>query len=742
MADAEADAPPPLPDEGAAEEGGAENAGETSAVEAGAGAAADAAPGGDGQEGAYPDASDAADEPAKPPAAAGQAAEPGDAGPPVEAGGEGGEGAEPAEPAEPADGGGGLPPPPSDEAAAPSDEAAEAESAAGAAAAAAQDPGLGGDAARPEGDAAPAAAEAGLSPAYGDGGAIEGEGMFPNDSVLSEIAHQPQGDNGDDYHSPLDVEAPTKVTAALEKQLNEALARCRLVEDDRDQLERQVRELRLKADLEAQARQQAEVAREAAEEELRYRMTVQDKTDSQAHSRIAALEAMVRELQGQLEDIEEQEGVVSDLKDRVQRAERQVNDKDAHFDRIQSDLERRLAQQQQLITKNRQYMEAVGRRKLLASNTLNNALMEMRSKHQESDQSVETLEMIIKRLDSFMTEESERLKEVADMKQSISTLRGKGAPNIEALEQLEIKLRQERDGAQADFNAQRRLEDELLSHVFPRGPAPVAPGPYAPPHFGHDMGGGGGGGGMWGGGHGDGGYGGMHGAYDVGQMGQMAHKGFGGMGMPGAYGAGFDPNMGHAGMPPNWGMMGPGMGGQMGPGWGGGGGGGGGVWPMAMPHRPEGGVNMDGGFGGGMGGAGGGAGGGYLGGNNLSHNHHSSVHDSVASYAPQDVSHHSHYSQDNYEGSPPKAAPPRASSAGQKLPPVPSAAAKGAGKPADAPPGRGPRERRLKEAAGGGGAPVPPGRGAKGEGGGKKDDLKNARQKELAAKAAERRGNR
>jgi hypothetical protein len=553
--------------------------------------------------------------------------------------------------------------------------------------------------------------------------------MFPNESVMSDIAHQPQGDTDYDRNR-VDVEAPKAVTAALERQLNEALARCRLVEDDRDQLERQVRELRLKSDLEAQARQQAEVAREAAEEELRYRMTVQDKTDSHAHSRIAQLEALVRELQGQLEEIEEQEGVVSDLKDRVQRAERQVNDKDAHFDRIQSDLERRLAQQQQLITKNRQYMEAVGRRKLLASNTLNNALLEMHSKRKEADQSIETLEMLIKRLDSFMTEESDRLKEVADMKQSISTLRGRGAPNIEALEKLEVQLRQERDGAQADFVAQRRLEDELLSHVFPRGPAPV--------------------------GHGDGGYGGMHGGYDVGPMGQMPHQGMGGMGLPGGYGGGFDP-MSHGGMMPNWGMMGPGMGAHMGPGWGGGPGGGGGVWPMAMPHRREGGVNLDGAFGGGMGGIGGGggvmggggamggAGGGYLGGNNQSHNHHSSVHDSVV-HVPHDVSHHSHYSQDNYEGSPPKAVPLRASSAGQKLPPVPSAAAKGAaGKPSDVPAGRNPRERRIKDAGGGGVAPAPPGKGAKappGEGGGKKEELKNARQKELAVKAAERRGNR
>ena len=222
-------------------------------------------------------------------------------------------------------------------------------------------------------------------------GAIEGEGMFPNDSIMSEniseLAHRSRI-GMEEAH-----EAPSRITEALERQLNEALARCRLIEEDRDQLERQVRDLRLKADLEAQARQQAEVAREAAEEELRYRLTVQDKTDSHAHSRIAALEAVVRELQGQLEDIEEQEGVVADLKERVQRAERQVADKDAHFERLQSDLERRLTQQQQLISKNRHYMDAVGRRKLLASNTLNNALTEMRSKRKEADQSVETLEV-------------------------------------------------------------------------------------------------------------------------------------------------------------------------------------------------------------------------------------------------------------------------------------------------------------------------------------------------------------
>ena len=199
-------------------------------------------------------------------------------------------------------------------------------------------------------------------------GAIEGEGMFPNDSIMSEniseLAHRSRV-GIEEAH-----EAPSRITEALERQLNEALARCRLIEEDRDQLERQVRDLRLKADLEAQARQQAEVAREAAEEELRYRLTVQDKTDSHAHSRIAALEAVVRELQGQLEDIEEQEGVVADLKERVQRAERQVADKDAHFERMQSDLERRLTQQQQLISKNRHYMDTVGRRKLRASNTL------------------------------------------------------------------------------------------------------------------------------------------------------------------------------------------------------------------------------------------------------------------------------------------------------------------------------------------------------------------------------------
>jgi len=176
---------------------------------------------------------------------------------------------------------------------------------------------------------------------------------------------------------------------------------------------------------------------------------------------------------------------------------------------------------------------------------------------------------------------------------------------------------------------------------------------------------------------------------------------------------------------------------------------------MNMPYRPEGGADFDGGMGGAGGmGVGGGGGGRYMGNNHANHAalNHASVHDSVsASYhdvsAANDMSHQNHQShqshsiQDVYGGSPPKAAQ-RLSSAGDvKLPPVGKAPLKGAAKP---PAGGNPRERRLKEGVGVlGGQPAPslPGRGVRG-GEDKKEDLKNARQKELQAKAAERRGNR
>ena len=560
----------------------------------------------------------------------------------------------------------------------------------------------------------------------------EGEGMFPDDSVLSEIAPENHREDGFDERSRMDV---PNVHGALEGRLQEALARCRIIEDDRDQLEKQVRELRLKADLEAQARQEAEMAREAAEEELRYRATVQDKTDSQSHSRIAQLEAMVRSLQGQLEEIEEQEGTVADLKDRVTRAERLVHEKDAQFERIQKDLERRLAQQQQLISKNRQYMEAVGRRKLMASQTLNNALNEMRNKRKESDHSVETLESLVKRVDQFMSEETSRLKEVGDIRQTLASLRGTGAPNLEMLEQLEIKLRQERDGAQQDFVAQRRLEDELLAHAFPRGPAPAAVGPYASPLFVHDMG-------VPGGGYGDAhGYGMAQGGYGVG------HQPYGNM---------YDGNMqmmgpgGMAGMQNHWGGMGGGgMGGGgmgMGPGQGWGvGGGGGGVWPMGMGMRPDGGMDYDknrDGF--------------------SMLNEHSSVNASVyhegASHAvdnlqPPGMPHGD--VGDPRDPSPQKNSPARGN-AGGRLPPVSKAAVQAVGgrqHAGAAKPGGvggaggkgvqgqgGPRVSRFKEA--GGGAPGGQAPSAPGKQGDRKEELRNARQKEIQAKAAERRTNR
>ena len=169
--------------------------------------------------------------------------------------------------------------------------------------------------------------------------------------------------------------------------------------------------------------------------------------------------------------------------------------------------------------------------------------------------------------------------------------------------------------------------------------------------------------------------------------------------------------------------MGGGMGGGMGHDWHGGGGAGApGAWAMAMPYRPEGGVNYDG----------------ALGGN---------VHDSVASYqeaslAAHDVSHHSNFSQDAHGASPVKAPMARQGSA-RKLPPVAKPGGRGDGKPPEGVQGRGPRERRLKEGGGApsGAPPVAPGqRGARGVSGlDKKEEIKNARQKELQAKAAERR---
>jgi hypothetical protein len=57
-------------------------------------------------------------------------------------------------------------------------------------------------------------------------------------------------------------------------------------------------------------------------------------------------------------------------------------------------------------------------------------------------------------------------QEVADIKQSVASLRGAGTPNLEALEQLEIKMRQERDGAQQDFVAQVRSLLALLPRTL------------------------------------------------------------------------------------------------------------------------------------------------------------------------------------------------------------------------------------------------------------------------------------
>lgn len=147
---------------------------------------------------------------------------------------------------------------------------------------------------------------------------------------------------------------------------------------------------------------------------------------------------------------------------------------------------------------------------------------------------------------------------------------------------------------------------------------------------------------------------------------------------------------------------------------------------MSMPYRAEGGVNFDGALGG----------------------HGNKVHDSVASYQEasemaNDISHQSHSSQDVHVpvASPAKGALARQGSA-RKLPPVAKPGGRGDGnKPVES--GRGPRERRLKEGGGApsGAPPVAPGqRGARGAAGAdRKEELKNARQKELQVKAAERR---
>ncbi len=60
-----------------------------------------------------------------------------------------------------------------------------------------------------------------------------------------------------------------------------------------------------------------------------------------------------QELKGQLSELQHQERAVSELKERVERAEAEIRDKDAQFERVQAEMQRRLLQQQQLLVKNR-----------------------------------------------------------------------------------------------------------------------------------------------------------------------------------------------------------------------------------------------------------------------------------------------------------------------------------------------------------------------------------------------------
>mmetsp|Transcript_14607 Transcript_14607/g.49868 ORF Transcript_14607/g.49868 Transcript_14607/m.49868 type:complete len:754 (-) Transcript_14607:129-2390(-) len=260
---------------------------------------------------------------------------------------------------------------------------------------------------------------------------------------------------------------PNDEERALRTQLEEYKSRCRIVEDDRAELERLVRELRLKADAEGQARQKAEAAKESAEEELRYKATVKVQAESAAQSQITQLESVIQSLKLQLGEIQDQENIVTELRDRVDKAEREISEKDLQFTRVQAEMERRVQQQYQLLMRNRSYMESVGRRKINISSNLQNALSDMRSKRKEQEEMGSMLEGLIKRMDSFIAEESSRMNDLSDIKNTLSTLR-RDDLNLETLEQLEVKLRQEKDGAQNEYYQERRLEDELLAQMLPR----------------------------------------------------------------------------------------------------------------------------------------------------------------------------------------------------------------------------------------------------------------------------------
>uniref|UniRef100_A0A7S0EHU0 Uncharacterized protein n=1 Tax=Hanusia phi TaxID=3032 RepID=A0A7S0EHU0_9CRYP len=260
---------------------------------------------------------------------------------------------------------------------------------------------------------------------------------------------------------------PSDESRALRAQLEEYKSRCRIVEDDRAELERLVRDLRLKADAEGQARQRAEAAKESAEEELRYKATVKEQAESAAQSQITQLESVIESLKLQLGEIQDQENIVTELRERVDKAEREISEKDLQFTRVQAEMERRVQQQYQLLMRNRSYMESVGRRKINISANLQNALTDMRSKRKEQEEMGSMLEGLIKKMDNFIAEESSRMNDLSDIKNTLSTLR-RDDMNLETLEQLEVKLRQEKDGAQNDFFQERRLEDELLAQMLPR----------------------------------------------------------------------------------------------------------------------------------------------------------------------------------------------------------------------------------------------------------------------------------
>ena len=52
---------------------------------------------------------------------------------------------------------------------------------------------------------------------------------------------------------------------------------------------------------------------------------------------------------------------------------------------------------------------------------------------------------------------------------SMGSMKGNGGGSLSTLEDLEMQLRQERDGSTSDFQAQRMLEDELLVHLGHQG---------------------------------------------------------------------------------------------------------------------------------------------------------------------------------------------------------------------------------------------------------------------------------